>query len=32
MPKIVVPTYEPDTTDDNKAAHEEANKTKLEAW
>ncbi|WP_225587974.1 hemagglutinin [Mycoplasmopsis synoviae] len=32
MPKIVVPTYEPDTTADNKAAHEETNKTKLEAW
>ncbi|TNK91749.1 hemagglutinin [Mycoplasmopsis pullorum] len=32
MPKIVVPTYEPDTTGNSKATHEEANKTKLEAW
>ncbi|WP_369024384.1 hemagglutinin [Mycoplasmopsis synoviae] len=32
MPKIVVNGYVADTTGDNEAAHEEANKTKLEAW
>ncbi|MFL1058550.1 hemagglutinin, partial [Mycoplasmopsis synoviae] len=32
MPKIVVPTYVPDTTGNSKATHEEANQKKLEDW
>ncbi|UBX97236.1 hemagglutinin [Mycoplasmopsis synoviae] len=32
MPKIVVPGYEADGEGKGKATHEEANKTKLEAW
>ncbi len=32
MPKIVVNGYVADTTGDNEAAHEEANKTKLQNW
>nr|ADF45429.1 phase-variable surface lipoprotein hemagglutinin [Mycoplasmopsis synoviae] len=32
MPKIVVPTYEPDTSGDSKATHEDANRPLLEQW
>ncbi|ULL02644.1 hemagglutinin [Mycoplasmopsis synoviae] len=32
MHKIVVPTYEPDTTSDSKATHETTNQQKLQNW
>ncbi|MFL1049544.1 hemagglutinin, partial [Mycoplasmopsis synoviae] len=32
MPKIVVSTYEPDTTGDSKATHETTNQQKLQQW
>ncbi|AAZ43624.2 hypothetical protein [Mycoplasmopsis synoviae] len=32
MPKIVVPTYEPDTTGDSKATHQTTNQQKLQQW